>query len=150
MKQCLHCNKEFAPKKPKAIYCSGKCRTYANRERKTLLAENVEYFTDKNGIKRKVDKDLILRLAGQFDTQLPKTHIVAKKPQENDFIRERNDFVKHDEVLIHRKIEIVDYQKLFNECEFPDEYKALWEKINADPNVSVKEKNIWKIRLNAK
>jgi hypothetical protein len=34
MKQCAHCGKDFEPTKPKAIYCSVKCRTYAFRDRK--------------------------------------------------------------------------------------------------------------------
>lgn len=46
--------------------------------------------------------------------------------------------------------ESIDYQKLFNDCEYPDEYKALWEKINSDINMPKKEKDLWKIRLNAK
>lgn len=45
---------------------------------------------------------------------------------------------------------LVDYQKLYDECMFPDEYKALWERISSDPNVSAKELPIWKIRLNVK
>jgi len=47
-------------------------------------------------------------------------------------------------------VEKVDYQKLYDECMFPDEYKALWERISSDPNVSAKELPIWKIRLNVK
>lgn len=55
------------------------------------------------------------------------------------------------EVLgIPNEIEIVDYQKLFNECEFPDEYKALWERIKNDQNITKKDKELWKGRLNAK
>jgi hypothetical protein len=47
-------------------------------------------------------------------------------------------------------IDVVDYKKLFDGCEFPDEYKALWEKIKVDPTMSDKEKNVWKLTLNAK
>lgn len=34
MKQCKYekCQKDFEPLKPKAIYCSAKCRVYGNRE----------------------------------------------------------------------------------------------------------------------
>lgn len=35
MKKCLHCGKDFEPKKPKAIFCSDKCRTYAFRKSKS-------------------------------------------------------------------------------------------------------------------
>ena len=34
MKQCLHCKKEFEPLKPKAIFCSAKCRVYWHRANK--------------------------------------------------------------------------------------------------------------------
>ncbi len=34
MKICSYCKNEFEPKKPKAIYCSTKCRTYAHRDKK--------------------------------------------------------------------------------------------------------------------
>jgi predicted GIY-YIG superfamily endonuclease len=34
MKSCLYCNTEFEPKKPKAKFCSDKCRVYFNREDK--------------------------------------------------------------------------------------------------------------------
>ncbi len=47
-------------------------------------------------------------------------------------------------------VEKVDYQKLYDECMFPDEYKALWERISSDPNVSAKDLPIWKLRLNVK
>lgn len=35
MKKCSYskCGKEFEPLKPKAIYCSPKCRVYGNREK---------------------------------------------------------------------------------------------------------------------
>jgi len=35
MKQCLRkkCGKDFEPTKPKQMYCSNKCRTYAFREK---------------------------------------------------------------------------------------------------------------------
>lgn len=32
MKQCLFCNNDFVPAKPKQIFCSNKCRVYFNRE----------------------------------------------------------------------------------------------------------------------
>lgn len=47
-------------------------------------------------------------------------------------------------------VEEVDYKKLYEECEFSDEYRALWERIKADDNVSTKDKNEWKLRLGAK
>lgn len=150
MKLCLYCEKDFEPKKPKAIYCSNKCRTYANRKNRKLVPKDINWIIDKNGVKRTLNKSTLLSLLGKIEGNVPETKVIAKKPQANDFIWKGNDFIKHDEVSTHHKIEIVDYQKLFNECEFPDEYKALWERINNDPNVSVKEKTIWKIRLNVK
>lgn len=47
-------------------------------------------------------------------------------------------------------VEEVDYKKLYEGCEFSDEYRALWERIKADDNVSTKDKNEWKLRLGAK
>lgn len=43
-----------------------------------------------------------------------------------------------------------DYQSEFNKCEFPEEYKALWEKIKYDAGINEKDKALWKLRLNAK
>lgn len=43
-----------------------------------------------------------------------------------------------------------DYQAEFNNCEFPEEYKALWEKIKDDAGLNEKDKALWKIRLNVK
>jgi hypothetical protein len=35
MKECLRCKKTFEPKKPKAKFCSDKCRVYYAREQST-------------------------------------------------------------------------------------------------------------------
>lgn len=40
IKQCLFCGKEFEPKNPKGVYCSDKCRVYANRGYKPKLPED--------------------------------------------------------------------------------------------------------------
>jgi hypothetical protein len=55
-----------------------------------------------------------------------------------------------DAPLSNEEVAKVDYQKEFNDCEYSEEYKALWDKISKDPNVSIKDKQLWKIRLNAK
>lgn len=38
MRRCAyeHCGKEFVPRRPNNVYCSNQCRTYADRQRKTL------------------------------------------------------------------------------------------------------------------
>ena len=58
---------------------------------------------------------------------------------------------KDDEFRIPAQpIEEVDYEKLFNDCEFPEERKNLWERIKLDGNMLEKERMQWKMRLNAK
>lgn len=47
------------------------------------------------------------------------------------------------------KLKQADYQSEFNNCEFPEEYKELWQKIK-DSNLNEKDKALWKIRLNVK
>ena len=47
MKNCLFCKKEFEPKKPKAIYCSDKCRTYSNRKNKKIVPDDILVVTIK-------------------------------------------------------------------------------------------------------
>jgi hypothetical protein len=60
MKKCLRqkCGKEFEPSKPKQVYCSTKCRTYAFREiiqqerkkpKPELMPEISSYYLPKVG-----------------------------------------------------------------------------------------------------
>jgi hypothetical protein len=46
MKKCLHCGNDFEPTKPKSVYCSGKCRTYAFRDKKKTekLSQKINYI----------------------------------------------------------------------------------------------------------
>jgi len=44
----------------------------------------------------------------------------------------------------------VDYVKLYGECELEGDYRALWERIALDANLSSKEKNEWKLNLGAR
>lgn len=44
----------------------------------------------------------------------------------------------------------VDYKKLYDGCEFAEEYRGLWDRIKADDNLSTKEKNDWKLVLGAR
>lgn len=39
MKKCIRCGNDFEPKKPKTVYCTDKCRTYAYRERQPKKVE---------------------------------------------------------------------------------------------------------------
>jgi len=59
--------------------------------------------------------------------------------------------IKDDEFRVPpKRTEKVDYEKLLSGCEFQEEFRALWERIDADNEVSRKEKDLWRIRLNAK
>lgn len=49
-----------------------------------------------------------------------------------------------------KKVVPVDYHKLHSECVFQDEFRDLWVRINGDPNLSFKEKQMWRVTLNAK
>lgn len=49
MKECLYCKMEFVPKKPKAIYCSNKCRTYGNRKANAISSVEIVTVTLKSG-----------------------------------------------------------------------------------------------------
>lgn len=69
---------------------------------------------------------------------MPNTPTIAKI--ETPKISERTVWDDNDN-------EIVDYQKLFNECEFDEERKILWERIKIDVVLNEREKKTWKLRL---
>jgi hypothetical protein len=140
MKPCIFCQKEFIPKTRKAIYCSNKCRTYANRSNKELNIEDIVWIIDKNGVKRKLNPSDIEIL---HDKMCKKIGIIFENKKIIQNIEDKpQESIKSNE--------IIDYQTHFNQCEFEDEYRNLWEMINSDPNLNEKDKNLWKIRLNAK
>lgn len=123
-----------------------------------FILENIQGITDIKLLIPKIVKD-------ENDSEVPLKEDKGKFDFINDrsnplinIARERDkDGGSDDELeIINSKLEevenneIIDYQKDFNNCEFPEEYKALWDRINSDVNVSVKDKQLWKIRLNAK
>lgn len=145
MIECLHCGNGFTPKNKKAIYCCDKCRNYANKEKKNLSVNNKMFFLDHNGIKRLLTKQTLLDLLKQFDGEAP-IQPTIKKVFDAPKIERKDDEFR----IPAQPIEEVDYEKLFNDCEFPEERKSLWERIKLDGNMLEKERMQWKMRLNAK
>jgi hypothetical protein len=45
LRNCLFCKIEFEPKKPKAKYCSAKCRVYGNRKIKAQIKPSIQGLT---------------------------------------------------------------------------------------------------------
>lgn len=167
MSNCLRCGVLLKSTNPKAKYCGGVCRVMAGRERvaESVVGDGVEWLIGVDGLKRRMGKSLVLELMGRYGVVVPSVVVAEKiepsavvevvsggvKPSIDD-LRKLMDapmkgiFDLDEEVVVEK----VDYQKLYDECMFPDEYKALWERISADPNVLAKELPIWKIRLNVK
>lgn len=169
MKNCLYCNSEFEEKNKKKEYCSDLCRSYSNRAKNRSKTEQWKYIEDSSGKKFPLDKPLVLKLAIFYglDVRVPKKDKIAKnepkidieiKPKVSDekmpkaivptIVKQKID-IQDTSFELPQKIK-VDYRKEYELCEFPDEYKALWDKINADDEVCTKDKKIWKITLNIK
>lgn len=51
------------------------------------------------------------------------------------------------EILKKNKI---DYRKEFESCEFPNDFKLLWEKIDKDSSLTQNEKKLWRIEFGVK
>ena len=144
MINCLYCKKEFTPKSKKAVYCCDKCRNYANREKKNLPINERMYFIDHNGVKRLLTRETLTDLLTRFDG-VDSSNVIRKK------VFDGRPIISNSEFRVPAKpIEEVDYEKLFNDCEFPEERKSLWERIKLDGNMLEKERMQWKFRLNAK
>jgi hypothetical protein len=78
MKECLHCKTNFEPNKPKQVYCSDKCRVYANRLKKSIYKEGlktIKFFIDENGKKIPFDQNLL----NSFFEAIPQPKIESPK-----------------------------------------------------------------------
>jgi hypothetical protein len=148
MIDCLYCKKEFEPKKPKAIYCSNKCRTYANRKTKSLRFKDVNWVIGTDGVRRKLNRSALLNLLEQTDKSDIESTPVISNFKITPAVEFKNEI--DDKVPVRINESKKDYQKQLDDCEFPDEYKALWDRINEDQDMLAKDKQIWKLRLNAK
>ena len=179
MSNCLRCGVLLKSTNPKAKYCGGVCRVMAGRERvaESVVGDGVEWLIGVDGLKRRMGKSLVLELMGRYGVVVPSV-VVAEKIEPSAVVEDVSPKVVEVVMDKQQKLSefrgviadvmggdvsrdtfvfpdglddvLVDYQKLYDECMFPDEYKALWERISADPNVSAKELPIWKLRLNAK
>lgn len=102
------------------------------------------YFIDHNGVKRLLTKETLTDLLTRFDG-VDSDSVIRKK------VFDDRPIIINDEFRIPTQpIEEVDYEKLFNDCEFPEERKSLWDRIKLDGNMLEKERMQWKMRLNAK
>ena len=138
----------------------------------------LKYFVDDKNIKHKFDEELLLRLCREMGIFLNKeqpqisqgTEVIkpprivegidlnkkdvgeknAPKINYPKFVVEEKDDIFDEEVENVQEMEEVDYRKIYQDCQFPDEYKSLWERIKADPMLSNKQKNEWKLNLNVK
>ena len=165
MNKCLRCNKEFTQKNKKKKYCSDLCRAYSNREKNNIETKDWQYVIDKNGIKFLLDKNIVLKLSVYFDldVRLSKESKVAKnKPKIMPSVvevKKAETITKHnDKQIIEKPITSfvipqknkLDYRKEFESCEFAEEIRLLWQKIDNDESVTINEKKLWKIEFGLK
>lgn len=165
MIKCLNCNQDFNKKSKKSIFCSNKCRLYSFREKNRIKTNEWKYIQDSDGKNYALDKSLVFKLAIFFglDVRVPKKEKLAENKPKIDAVKKTKSIaVKNTETIVkpivEKQIESlqtpikkeVDYAKEFSQCEFPDEYKTLWDKINADDSVTTLQKKYWKIELGIK
>ena len=169
MKKCLYCNSEFEEIIERKVFCSSKCRAYASRSKNRTLTKDWTHIVDKNGTRFLLDKNIVLKLAVYFDldVRVPKKDKVAKnKPKIEPKITSKVVEVKKAETIVKptakpivekpiHTFEIqtpkkVDYRKEFGSCEFPEDFKSLWQKIDEDISLTPNEKKLWKIEFGIK
>ncbi len=162
MKKCLNCNSDFEAKSKKSIFCSSKCRLYSFRDKKRIKTDQWKYIQDSEGNNYTLDKSLVLKLAIFFglDVRMPKKNKLAEiKPKIDSPKEPKPVVVKKAETIakpIVKQVESfespikkkVDYAKELDECQFPEDFKRLWDKISEDDSVSLSDKKLWKITLN--
>lgn len=139
MKECLHCKKEFQEKKDTAKYCSVSCRVMFNRKHKvkalkfaaasnnTLLADLVE----------KVD-----RLLGERINYAPTTPNSFDSDRINTF--RRDEASQWQEPKFSPKMSVADYVQERLQCDDVDSFNKWERKLEADLNLSQKEKQLAK------
>ncbi len=64
---CLYCGFSFARKSKKAIYCSDKCRNYANRIKNNLPVNNKMFIIDQDDRRHLLTKETLLSILASFD-----------------------------------------------------------------------------------
>ena len=179
MSNCLRCGVLLKSTNPKAKYCGGVCRVMAGRERvaESVVGDGVEWLIGVDGLKRRMGKSLVLELMGRYGVVVPSV-VVAEKIEPSAVVEDVAPKVV--EVVMDKQQKLsefrgviadvmggdvsrdtfvfpdgldeikVDYKKLYDGCEFAEEYRGLWDRIKADDNLSTKEKNDWKLVLGAR
>lgn len=164
MKSCLYCHKEFIPKKPKAKYCSDKCRTYANRKMKQLPPENIRWVIDIDGVKRKLNPSDIERLykevvCKETDNLKPKIKDISTPKSSNKIVADNIIVEKFATPLVEEEkgnekvYEAHDDEYYYEErmnCVDLDDTKTLWSKICNDPKMTTLRRNAWEVELQIK
>lgn len=97
MKQCKYegCKKEFNPQKPKAVYCSAKCRVYGNRAANRNKAANeaeIMVKTDRIAGMGNQKSNLEVSIPSAMKTSRPPMPV--KMPGENplDYAMRKNEW----------------------------------------------------------
>lgn len=153
--KCIICGKVFEAKNAKGVLCSPSCRSRNHRkikkERLFLLNNNSNFSNSPISVNQ-IQLNHIAINNYCIENNCTWVDLIECHKNVNKKIFNAPQIeIKGDEFRIPpQPIEKVDYQKLLNDCEFPDEFKNLWEKIKADANLSEKERIQWKVRLNAK
>lgn len=123
-----------------------------------LYYEN-NVIKDRSGLlsntQKEVEADVpIVKITEQPKMESPKIAPLKDVAQQPKIVKhfltenvEPDDFEQPQKYPIMTKAE---YKKILDNCEFEQEYKALWERISADPNLSDREKREWKVMINAK
>jgi len=153
MIECKNCGESFHSKNKKAKYCSGNCRLKAHRSIETPLLRKYPFVSDSAGNRIKTSKDLILMMLSEYEKL--ESNISAKivDMKNNKAIIEPSTRQIEENTLIVSEIlekNKIDYRKEFESCEFPNDFKLLWEKIDKDSSLTQNEKKLWRIEFGVK
>jgi hypothetical protein len=131
--KCLHCEKEYQPKKKTSKFCSTSCRVMWGRKNKSGLSQNAQMKVLVNTILDKLDK------------------VVFMQPTPESFDGAKFDIITHDEPLSFDALKkpflkpqrsFDSYRQARVECESQEQWEALKEEILNDVNLSTKQKNL--------
>lgn len=131
IENCIYCgNKMDDVRSAKRKFCNDKCRIYFGRELKRGTLDIPIRATE---IEAKIEN---------------RKHELTSAPNDVAISNKQQSPQKSERIVLDdNNNEVVDYQKLFNECEFDEERKLLWERIKIDVVLNEREKKTWKLRL---
>ena len=128
------------------------------------------YLIDSKGVKKNITKDIVDHIYKANDWAIPEAKVgepgikplaqpLNDKQATLNNLRSIISEVENKPVEVLQPIvkPVVDlkakeahYTKRYTDCEFQDEYKALWNEIDSDEDLTPIIKTYWRMRLNAK